>query len=82
MSIVEKWNELSREEIESLSDIKILKKRDIRKLFIFMGKFIKNLNIELQTLKDSAVSVRANLIERIELLEERIEVLELDRKEG
>lgn len=76
MSLVDKWNELAREEIEKLSDIKELKKRDIRKLFIFIGKFIKNLNTELQELKDSAISVRANLIERINGLETRIEALE------
>ena len=74
MSIVDKWNELSRKNIESLSDIKILKKREIRRLFIIMGKFIKNL-------KDSAISARANLIERIDGLESRIEVLE-SAKEG
>ena len=82
MSLVEEWNELAREDIEALKDIKILKKRDIRKLFIFIGKFIKNLNTELQELKDSAITIRANLIERIELLEARIEELESGKKEA
>ena len=76
MSLVDKWNELSREDIEALRDIKELKKRDIRRLFIFIGKFIKNLNIDLQELKDSAITVRANLIERMDSLELRIKVLE------
>ena len=81
MSLVDKWNELAREDIEALRDIKELKKRDIRRLFIFIGKFIKNLNTELQELKDSAISVRANLIERINGLETRIEVLESAKTE-
>ena len=76
MSLVDKWNELSREDIEALRDIKELKKRDIRRLFIFIGKFIKILNTDLQELKDSAITVRANLIERMDSLESRIEVLE------
>ncbi|GAG85904.1 unnamed protein product, partial [marine sediment metagenome] len=69
MSLVDKWNELSREDIEALRDIKELKKRDIRRLFIFIGKFIKNLNTDLQELKDSAITVRANLIKRMDSLE-------------
>lgn len=75
MSIVDKWNELSRVAIESLNEVKELKKRDIRRLFIFIGKIIKNL-------KESAIQVKTNLESRIELLESRIEVLELAKKEA
>lgn len=61
VSLVDEWNKLARVAVESLNDVKELKKRDIRRLFIFIGKFIISI-------RDSAIQVKTDLEERIDNL--------------
>jgi len=74
MSLTDKLNEVRRDELVSLREIKRLKEREIKALFI-------NIESILINIKSTSQEIKSDLDLKIKDLEERIKVLEDARKE-